>query len=94
MFAQMNNAASGQDQHDVFGEVISAIHMCSEAMPSMRPLRPGLWKIITPLADRAAAHWEHPDHGLSSGEAELDASALLLLHYGMLRRTSRASSER
>jgi len=61
---RVGNAAAGQDQHDVFGEVVSAIHMCSEAMPSMRPLRPGLWNLVTALADKAAAHWEHADHGM------------------------------
>lgn len=61
---RIGNAAAGQDQHDVFGEVISAIHMCSEGMASMRPLRPGLWKLVSLLADRATAHWEHPDFGM------------------------------
>jgi GH15 family glucan-1,4-alpha-glucosidase len=61
---RIGNAAAGQDQHDVFGEVVAAIHMCSEAMPSMRPLRPGLWSLVSALADRAAAHWEHRDHGM------------------------------
>lgn len=61
---RVGNAAAGQDQHDVFGEVVAAIHMCSEAMPSMRPLRPGLWKLVTALADAAAKYWQHPDHGM------------------------------
>src|SRR5690606_13919627 len=61
---RVGNAAARQDQHDVFGEVVSAIYMCSEAMPSMRPLRAGLWRVVTALADRAAAHWDHPDHGI------------------------------
>lgn len=61
---RIGNAAAVQDQHDVFGEVVSAIHMCSEAMPSMRPLRPRLWDLVAGLADRAAEHWEHADHGM------------------------------
>ncbi|MGQ0815005.1 MAG: glycoside hydrolase family 15 protein [Gemmatimonadota bacterium] len=61
---RIGNAAAMQDQHDVFGEVIAAIHMCSESVPSMRPLRPELWKLVTALADKAAAHWEHADHGV------------------------------
>jgi GH15 family glucan-1,4-alpha-glucosidase len=61
---RIGNAAARQDQHDVFGEVVAAIHMCSEAMPSMRPLRCGLWKLVSTLADRAAEHWDHPDHGI------------------------------
>lgn len=58
------NAAARQAQHDVFGEVVAAIHMCSEAMPSMRPLEPELWHLVAGLANRAAEHWSEPDHGI------------------------------
>ncbi|MDQ3265336.1 MAG: glycoside hydrolase family 15 protein [Myxococcota bacterium] len=58
------NRASVQDQHDIFGEVISAIHLCSEGMPSMRPLRPALWEMVSALTEYVIDHWEHPDHGL------------------------------
>ena len=61
---RVGNAAAGQAQHDVFGEVIAAIHMCSEAMPSMRPLEPELWHLVAGLADRAADRWTEPDHGI------------------------------
>ena len=61
---RIGNAAAAQDQHDVFGEVIAAVYMCSEAMPSMRPLRPGLWKLVSGLANEAARHWSHADHGM------------------------------
>jgi GH15 family glucan-1,4-alpha-glucosidase len=61
---RIGNGAARQDQHDVFGEVVAAIHMCSEAMPSMRPLRPELWRLVSALADRAAEHWQHPDEGI------------------------------
>lgn len=61
---RVGNAAACQEQHDVFGEVIAAIHMCSDSMSAMRPLRPGLWKLVTFLADQAAARWQHPDHGI------------------------------
>lgn len=61
---RVGNAAAGQDQHDVFGEVISAIHICSDAMASMRPLRPGLWNTVSALAEMAAGHWKHADHGI------------------------------
>jgi len=58
------NAAATQDQHDVYGEVVAAIHMCSEGMPSMRPLRPGLWKLVSAMAEGATLHWSHEDHGM------------------------------
>jgi alpha,alpha-trehalase len=61
---RVGNAAARQDQHDVFGEVVSAIHLCWSGMPSMRPLRPGLWRVVTALADMAAEHWEHEDRGM------------------------------
>jgi alpha,alpha-trehalase len=61
---RVGNAAAGQAQHDVFGEIVAAIHMCSEAMPSMRPLEPELWHLVAGLADRAAEQWAEPDHGI------------------------------
>lgn len=61
---RVGNAAVTQDQHDVFGEVVSAVHMCSEAMRSMRPLEPALWKLVSALADKAVEHWQHADHGM------------------------------
>ncbi len=61
---RVGNAAAAQDQHDVFGEVIAAVHMCSEAMPEMRPLEPRLWRLVTSMADEAAAHWRHGDAGI------------------------------
>lgn len=33
-------------------------------MLSMRPLGPGLWKLVTALAEKAAEHWQHPDCGM------------------------------
>lgn len=61
---RVGNAAAGQAQHDVFGEVVAAIYMCSEAMPSMRPLEPELWHLVAGLADHAAERWDEPDHGI------------------------------
>lgn len=61
---RVGNAAAGQDQHDIFGEVVAAIAICSERMASMRPLRPGLWRMVTALAEHAATHWAHADHGM------------------------------
>lgn len=61
---RIGNTAARQDQHDVLGEVISAIHMCWEAMPSMRPLEPRLWGLISSLADQAAMRWRQADRGL------------------------------
>lgn len=61
---RVGNAAAGQDQHDVFGEVVAAIHACWSSMPSMHPLRGELWRLVCSLADGAADHWTHPDRGL------------------------------
>jgi len=61
---RVGNAAAGQDQHDLLGEVVSAIHLCSDAMPSMQPLDARLWELVTALADRAAAYWAHADRGI------------------------------
>lgn len=61
---RVGNAAAHQKQHDIYGEVIAAIRMCSDAMPSMRPLRPGLWKLVSALAEAARQRCDEPDHGL------------------------------
>lgn len=61
---RVGNSVTRQSQHDVFGEVIAAIHTCSETMPSMRPLRPGLRELVVLLADQAVERWQHPDHGM------------------------------
>lgn len=61
---RVGNAAAGQDQHDIFAEVVAAIFLCSDAMPSMRPLRPGLWKLVSALTEQAIAHWSHADCGI------------------------------
>ena len=58
------NAAAAQRQNDVFGEIVEAIYICSEGMPSMRPLRPELWKVVVRLADAAAERWSEPDRGM------------------------------
>ncbi|AEI67918.1 glycoside hydrolase family 15 protein [Corallococcus macrosporus] len=61
---RLGNTVASQVQHDVFGEVVSAIHLCSEGMPSMRPLREGLWRLVAGLAERAATQWREPGRGL------------------------------
>lgn len=61
---RIGNGAATQTQLDIYGELIDAIAICSQRMPDMRPLRPGLWRIITTLADEAARRWVEPDQGL------------------------------
>src|SRR5690606_15583882 len=52
---RIGNAAAAQRQHDVLGEVVAAVHSCRHGMPSMRPLRRGLWELVSALANLAAA---------------------------------------
>ncbi|WP_052519019.1 glycoside hydrolase family 15 protein [Archangium violaceum] len=61
---RVGNGAAAQRQNDVFGEVVNAIYLCSEAMPSMRPLEPELWALVTRLADVAAERWHQPGRGM------------------------------
>lgn len=61
---RVGNAAASQEQHDIFGEVISAVYLCSSSMPTMRPLRLGLWQLVSHLADQALQKWDHADHGM------------------------------
>jgi GH15 family glucan-1,4-alpha-glucosidase len=58
---RIGNAAAEQSQLDVYGEVFDAAHLCYE---SMRSPHPQLWSVLGLMADRAAAHWREPDHGM------------------------------
>ena len=59
---RVGNAAAGQTQLDVYGEVLDAAHLHIEAM--RRPLRPETWAVLRYFADRAAARWREPDQGI------------------------------
>jgi alpha,alpha-trehalase len=59
---RVGNAAAGQRQLDVYGHVLDAVCVCHAAMPM--PLRPELRRVLSFLADQAAAQWREPDQGL------------------------------
>jgi GH15 family glucan-1,4-alpha-glucosidase len=59
---RVGNAAAGQVQLDVYGEVLDAAHLCLTLMP--RPLHPGFWQVLSYLADRATFRWREPDWGI------------------------------
>lgn len=58
---RVGNAAAGQTQLDVSGQVLDAANVCFERM---RQPRPELWAVLQRLADRAAARWQAPDQGI------------------------------
>lgn len=58
---RIGNAAAGQTQLDIYGEVLDAAHTCYE---EMRVPHPRLGRVLSLLADRAAARWMEPDHGI------------------------------
>jgi len=59
---RIGNAAAGQTQLDVYGEVLDAVHLCYELMP--RPVSPEFWSVLQSLADQAATRWREPDQGI------------------------------
>ena len=59
---RVGNAAVGQKQLDVYGEVIDAAHLYHER--TRQPVRPELWEVLSHLADEAAARWREPDQGI------------------------------
>ncbi|MHB1134807.1 MAG: glycoside hydrolase family 15 protein [Chloroflexota bacterium] len=59
---RIGNGAAGQNQLDVYGEVLDAAHLHLEAMH--KPADPGLLDVLRLLADRAAARWREPDQGI------------------------------
>ncbi len=55
------NAASSQDQLDVYGEVLDALQRARFAgMPS----DPSAWPLLRALVDHVEAHWHEPDEGI------------------------------
>ena len=59
---RVGNAAAGQTQLDIYGELLDAAHLHFDAMPDA--LDPGTWEVLALLADRAAARWREPDEGI------------------------------
>jgi alpha,alpha-trehalase len=59
---RVGNAAAGQAQLDIYGEVLDATRLCLERMP--RPVGPELRGTIELLARQAAARWREPDSGI------------------------------
>jgi GH15 family glucan-1,4-alpha-glucosidase len=58
---RVGNAASGQFQLDVYGEVLSALY---EARAVGCALSPSSWDLQTALVEFVASHWEEPDEGI------------------------------
>jgi GH15 family glucan-1,4-alpha-glucosidase len=58
---RVGNAASGQFQLDVYGEVISALY---EGCRVGSALSSSAWDLETALVEFVAAHWEDPDEGI------------------------------
>ena len=59
---RVGNAAHGQKQLDIYGEVIDAAYLYHERM--RRPVRPGLWDVLRYMADQTVARWREPDSGI------------------------------
>ncbi|MEP7187593.1 MAG: glycoside hydrolase family 15 protein [Roseiflexaceae bacterium] len=58
---RIGNAAAGQRQLDVYGEVLdaAALHVAYLGQPSA-----DIWGLLWRLADQAAARWREPDQGI------------------------------
>jgi len=59
---RVGNAAAGQTQLDVYGEVLDAADLHLDAMPDA--LATGTWDVLALLADRAAQRWRERDEGI------------------------------
>jgi GH15 family glucan-1,4-alpha-glucosidase len=58
---RIGNAAAGQLQLDVYGEVIDALH---QARRAGLPVDPVAWQIERHMLDRLETAWREPDHGI------------------------------
>jgi pentatricopeptide repeat protein len=55
------NAAAGQHQHDVYGEILDCAHQWAAHHGAI----PGaLWERLRKLAEAASREWRKPDHGI------------------------------
>jgi GH15 family glucan-1,4-alpha-glucosidase len=59
---RVGNAAFGQMQLDVYGEVLDAAHLYHER--TRRPVRAAWWDELRFMADETARRWREPDHGI------------------------------
>jgi len=59
---RVGNAAYGQKQLDIYGEVIDAAYLFHERM--RRPIRSDMWEMLRYMADQTAARWHEPDRGI------------------------------
>jgi len=59
---RVGNAAAAQRQLDVYGEVLNAAYACVTGMNART--HPSFGGVLSVLADRAAAEWDEPDHGI------------------------------
>ncbi|MGB3356664.1 MAG: glycoside hydrolase family 15 protein [Mycobacterium sp.] len=55
------NAAAGQTQHDVYGELLDVAYQWVRAGGAVND---HLWSSLSSLADAAAENWRTPDHGI------------------------------
>jgi len=58
---RVGNGAWCQTQHDVYGELLSALHLYRA---NLGPLHPEIQQFSAQLADAAARHWREPDAGM------------------------------
>ena len=59
---RVGNAAAGQTQLDVYGEILDAAHLHVER--TGRPLDLETWAVLRHFANEAAARWREPDQGI------------------------------
>ena len=55
------NAATGQVQHDVYGEILDCAHQWTSRGAEIES---GLWSRLRPLVEAARRNWRHPDRSV------------------------------
>ena len=61
---RVGNGAVNQVQLDVYGEIVNAVWIFLASEPSGAGMRPGLWRLVSLLADEAALRWNEKDRGI------------------------------
>lgn len=59
---RIGNAATTQDQVDIYGELMDAVYLCDKYC---KPISFSMWKYVKEhVIEFVAKHWSEPDHGI------------------------------
>jgi GH15 family glucan-1,4-alpha-glucosidase len=89
---RVGNAAAGQLQIDIYGELIDSIYLYDKYG---RPISHDTWTALCALVDWLCEHWDQPDAGIWEGRGDVhDHTFSRLMSWVALERTIRMARRR